>query len=161
MPLKSRRILFVSLFLLALFTLSFPKSSALPPPKITGKYSDMHHIQESGDVFGTEIKIVFTGSSYQGAIQLVEGVPGEPIVVEITASENRVSFSMRKESPCAGRFEGVIEAGYLTDEFRVGSRSDYHDVEATGIDIVPNASFARGMISDCILPRTHPPSKDS
>jgi hypothetical protein len=37
-------------------------------PRITGTYSDMHYIEESGDLLGTETKIVFTGSELQGAL---------------------------------------------------------------------------------------------
>lgn len=37
-------------------------------PRITGTYSDVHYIEEAGDLLGTEIKIVFTGSKLQGAL---------------------------------------------------------------------------------------------
>ena len=37
-------------------------------PRTTGTYSDMHYIEEAGDLLGTEIKMVFTGSKLQGAL---------------------------------------------------------------------------------------------
>jgi hypothetical protein len=37
-------------------------------PRITGTYSDMHYIEEAGDLLGTEMKIVFAGSKLPGAL---------------------------------------------------------------------------------------------
>jgi hypothetical protein len=43
-----------------------------PLLRITGRYTNMHLIEEAGDVLGFELKIVFTGGRFQGALQIAE-----------------------------------------------------------------------------------------
>jgi hypothetical protein len=89
--------------------------------RITGTYTDMRYVSEAGDVIGTEIKIVFTGSRFQGALQIAEGVPGELILVDVEQKANSVSFSIPESSPYPGSFAGAISGGALRGEFRFKS----------------------------------------
>jgi hypothetical protein len=78
----------------------------------------MRYIAESGDVIGWEIKIVFTGSAFQGVVQIAEGVPGELAIVDINVDGTKISFSMQGRSSYTGKFSGTIENGLLRGEFR-------------------------------------------
>lgn len=85
--------------------------------RITGTYSDMHYIQEAGDILGTEIKIVFTGSKFQAAIQIAEGEPGDLIVVDVVRNKDSIQFALPAESAYEGKFSGTIANGFLRGEF--------------------------------------------
>ncbi len=81
----------------------------------------MQYIEEAGDVVGYEIKIVFTGTSFQGAMQIAEGVPGPLIVVEVEAEGEQIRFSIPDSSTYAGEFTGTVEKGFLKGELRFKS----------------------------------------
>jgi len=86
---------------------------------ITGTYTNMSYIEDAGDVVGYEIKIVFIGDGFQGALQIAEGVPGKLILVEVQSPDTKVSFSIPDSSgPYAGQFVGTIEGSVLKGEFR-------------------------------------------
>lgn len=86
-------------------------------PRITGTYTNMSYIEEAGDVIGYEIKIVFTGSKFQGALQIAEGVPGELMLVDIKVVGTNISFTIPDGSPYPGQFSGTIENGLLKGTF--------------------------------------------
>ena len=93
--------------------------NAQKPPRITGTYTNMSYIKEAGDVVGYEIKIVFTGGGFQGALQIAEGVPGNLILVDIQVVDTKISFSIPDgNGPYAGLFNGAIQNGVLKGEFR-------------------------------------------
>jgi len=111
----------ISPILQALLFLPFVGSGtfgqAVKPPKITGTYSNMAYIQEAGDVIGYEIKIVFTGGRFQGALQIAEGIPGDLILVDIEAKGSSITFVIPDSNPYAGRFSGAVENGWLRGKF--------------------------------------------
>jgi hypothetical protein len=90
-------------------------------PRITGTYTNMYYNRGGGDVLGDEIKIVFTGTEFQGALQIAEGVPGPLMVVQIHANGSTIDFVLPDSSPYAGQFSGTIENGILKGEFRFKS----------------------------------------
>jgi hypothetical protein len=67
-------------------------------PRITGAYSDTHYIEEAGDLQGTEIKIVFTGSKLQRALQIAQGPRGVLTVVDVVAKGNSIQFVIPDEN---------------------------------------------------------------
>jgi len=81
----------------------------------------MHYIAEAGDVLGTEIKIVYAGDHYQGALQFAEGAPGELIIVDVESKENSIQFAIPDGNPYAGNFSGKIKNGWLRGAFRFKS----------------------------------------
>jgi hypothetical protein len=89
--------------------------------KITGTFSNMHFIKEAGDVLGYEIKIVYAGGSYQGALQFAEGAPSELVIVKIHKDGNKISFSIPDDNPYAGEFQGSVSSEALQGEFRFKS----------------------------------------
>ena len=88
------------------------------PLRITGTYSDMRYVPDAGDVIGTEIKIVFTGKGFQGALQIAEGSPGTLMLVEVEQKGNSISFSIPEDSPYAGAFHGSISGSVLRGDFQ-------------------------------------------
>jgi len=87
-------------------------------PRVTGTYTDMSFNEEGGDVLGEEIKVVYTSSGFQGALQFAEGVPEALIVVDVNVTGNRISFVILSASSYAGEFNGTVENGVLKGEFR-------------------------------------------
>ncbi len=68
----------------------------------------MRYVEDAGDVVGTEIRIVATGSGYEAALQFAQGVPDGLIVVEVKDSGNQIAFSIPGPSVSAGQFMGRI-----------------------------------------------------
>jgi hypothetical protein len=85
--------------------------------KITGTFSNIHFVKEAGDVLGYEIKIVYAGDAYQGALQFAEGAPTELVIVKIHKDGNRISFSIPEDNPNAGQFQGSVSTESLQGEF--------------------------------------------
>jgi len=102
----------------AVVTYSVRGADEKAQPRITGTYSDMHYVSDAGDVIGTEIKIVFTGTDFEGALQIAEGSPGQLILVHVEREGNSVSFAIPDNSPYAGNFRGSISGGALRGDFQ-------------------------------------------
>jgi hypothetical protein len=85
--------------------------------RVTGTYSDMHYIEEAGDLVGTEIKIVFTASKLD-ALQIAQGPPGELTVADVVAKGNSIQFVIPDENMYAGSFTGTLTNGWLRGKFR-------------------------------------------
>lgn len=115
-----RRTLFAALLFLSAWGLQGAQRTQ-SAPHVAGTYSDMRYIQESGDVLGTEIKIVFTGSDYQGALQIAEGAPGRLILVDVAVRGSAIQFSIPDGTQYPGSFSGEIDNGWLRGEFRFKS----------------------------------------
>ena len=65
-------------------------------PRVTGFFSDMHYIQEAGDVVGTEIWIVYARGQYWATVQEAQGVPNPPEVVPLEVSGlSKVAFTIK------------------------------------------------------------------
>ena len=65
-------------------------------PRVTGFFSDMRYIQETGDVIGTEVWIVYARRSYYAAVQIAEGAPERPYVVPVEVTGlSGVKFTIR------------------------------------------------------------------
>lgn len=78
-----------------LCVLSLASSSAQQQPKVTGFFTDMHYIQEAGDVIGTEVWFVYARGQFWATVQDAEGEPDPPQVVPAEVSGPRVKFSTR------------------------------------------------------------------
>ena len=85
---KTRTGAIILLFLMALTT------GAQPTPKITGFFTDMHYIAEAGDMFGTEVWIVYVRDRYWACVQMADGAPDPPVVVPVEVTGSRVRFTV-------------------------------------------------------------------
>lgn len=105
-----------SLFLILLLSSGFAWCDT---NKVTGMFSDMHYINESGDVIGTEIFIVYGSSGYYAIMQCAEGSPSKPVLVKATIKNNEVKLeSATEESNCPmGVFSGKVNSNYLRGKF--------------------------------------------
>ena len=81
--------------------------------KVTGLFSDMHYVEGAGDVIGTEILISFSTNGYWVYVQMAEGVPGNPALVNATVTDDKIEFVLPESM--GGRF-----TGHVTDKGLVG-----------------------------------------
>src|SRR6185312_1049625 len=86
--------------------------------RVTGTFTDLRYIQESGDLLGLELLIVpAQGDSggYVAFVQLAEGAGPYSALVPVKVSGDRVSFSMPAHGAYAGlSFSGLLGADKLT-----------------------------------------------
>ncbi len=87
-------------------------------PRVTGVFTTMRHFPDSGDVGGIEIFIVAASSAeilrYFAFVQLAEGVPLPPVLVEATVIREEVRFVVPDTVAGAGTFVGrVTEKGLV------------------------------------------------
>lgn len=113
------------LVLLGIVTLSLPLNSSrkiqASEPRIAGTYSNLHYIEEAGDLLGEEIKIVPGSPDYQGAFQVAQGAPEKLIVVDIKVDGAKIRFTIPDSSSYAGEFTGEVENAVLKGQFRFKS----------------------------------------
>jgi hypothetical protein len=81
----------------ALLLLVAFSSEAQRKPRVTGLFTDMRYSEESGDLVGTEVWIVYGPGGYYATVQIAEGSPGVPQVVPVEVSGSNVRFAVRQE----------------------------------------------------------------
>lgn len=106
--------LFLGVAAYVLFQPSFAADRFRP----TGTFTDLSYSAESGDLSGTELRIVQTRKGYQGILQFAEGGPGEVIVIPVSIDGENVHFEIPLSSPDAGTFQGKISARDLRGKFK-------------------------------------------
>jgi hypothetical protein len=92
-------------------------------PRVTGFFSDMHYIQDAGDVVGTEIWIVYARGQYWATVQEAEGEPDPPVIVPLEVSGlSKIKFTITthlifgdgKPAPdSVTRYEGTVSKSGL------------------------------------------------
>lgn len=83
--------------LLGLVLLAMSGSNAQQPPRVTGFFTDMHYIQETGDVLGDEVWIVYARGKFWATVQIAEGSPEPPVVVPVEVSGSTVKFAITQK----------------------------------------------------------------
>lgn len=76
--------------------LAVATAGAQREPKVTGFFTDMHSISESGDVVGTEVWLVYARGHYYAAVQDAEGEPDPPVIVPVNVSGSRIEFTTQQ-----------------------------------------------------------------
>jgi hypothetical protein len=96
---------------------------------VTGFFTNMKYIRETGDVVGMEVWIVHARDSYWATVQFAEGEPEPPVVVPVQVSGQHVGFALKQPSlrPDGGqvaglvlKFEGTVTKSALTGVFANG-----------------------------------------
>jgi hypothetical protein len=77
----------------------------------------MRFIEDAGDVVGTEIKIVYAGDHFQGALQFAEGTRGRLVLVNVIQEGSAVRFAVPDDSELPGSFTGKVCDGLLRGTF--------------------------------------------
>jgi hypothetical protein len=87
--------------------------------QVTGIYTDMHVSEVTGDIGGTEIFILRSNLGYHVLIQLAEGVPGTPVLVQAEVSGLNIEFELPSDSRLSGlgHFKGALAADTLRGRF--------------------------------------------
>jgi hypothetical protein len=80
---------------------------------VTGIYSDMEYVEETGDLVGTEIFLLLSGEGHFVLVQVAEGSPGVPLLLPARVDGQSLTF----ELPECGKFTGQISAGKLVGSF--------------------------------------------
>lgn len=88
--------------------LSTPTFATQTKPHITGIYSDLYYNEEGGDLLGTEIFIVYSGSEYVAFFQCWEGGSAGPTVSTVEVNGDAISFKVPAPSFGEGTYKGHI-----------------------------------------------------
>ncbi|MCU1261694.1 MAG: hypothetical protein JWO80_4579 [Bryobacterales bacterium] len=88
----------LSVLVCSLFLVATSSSGAQErEPSVTGFFTDMRYVRESGDLVGTEVWIMKAGGGrYYAAVQDAEGGPRIPVVVPVEVSGSRITFTIKE-----------------------------------------------------------------
>jgi hypothetical protein len=98
-------------------------ASAQTNPHVTGLFTNMMLVADSGDVVGMEVWIVYARGGYWATMQLADGFPQPPIVVHAEVSGPKIGFEVpdpgpnRNGSRATFRFTGEVNRAGLTGTF--------------------------------------------
>lgn len=103
----------------------------------TGTYTNLEYHQESGDLLGIEMRVVFTRKGYQASLQIAEGGISELIIVKLNLKKQALNFEIDSPALYKGIFNGVITEDNLKGllkyssggelEFNLPRRKSYWD----------------------------------
>jgi hypothetical protein len=102
--------------LFALFTVLAVSTQAQLTPALRhgqafGTFSNMHYIDQTGDVVGTEITIIPQYQTAYAIFQCSEGAPSDPVFVPVSINGNQIQFTIHtRDKGCDGVFTGTITA---------------------------------------------------
>lgn len=94
--------------------------SASPKIRVTGLFSNMHWVEEAGDVYGYEVLIVSTGEAYFATFQEAQGHPDRPVVVSVRVSGAEIEFEV-PDSGGGRKFQGIVSSQVLIGRFQGSS----------------------------------------
>lgn len=83
---------------------------------VTGFFSDMHFLQESGDVAGMEVWIVYGPGRYYAVVQIADGAPEIPLVVPAEVNGLSVRFHLQDNMTFSGKVTSRGLVGVLGSE---------------------------------------------
>jgi len=89
--------------------------------RVTGIYSNMAFNEESGDVSGIEIFVVYSREGFQAVFQDAEGSPSVPVVVPAIIKGSEISFELPERNGYSGKFLGRVTKGQLEGHFLTGA----------------------------------------
>ena len=104
-----------------------------PDPKVAGVFSDLHWVEEAGDLVGTEVFLFRGRDGYWALLQLAEGAPADPSLVSATVSGTAVEFPFPAFGPKAvfkgqvttTRLEGAVTGGSAPVTISLPRRGSY------------------------------------
>lgn len=110
---------------------SFAQSVSTVPERhdVTGTYSDMTHVDESGDVVGVEIHLLRASSGFFVVFQDAEGVLRDPYLVRAKVEAGRVEFVLPYRDGYSGKFVGQMRPHGLIGSFMDGQVNSHGETE--------------------------------
>jgi hypothetical protein len=102
---------FIKFILIALLIFPSPLLAS-DQIKRTGIFSSFEFHDETSDINGLEVFIVYSRDGYFASIQGAEGVPGKPVVIPVQISGNTLSFTIPESDGYIGywgEFTGMIK----------------------------------------------------
>ncbi|MBW7889205.1 MAG: hypothetical protein H3C35_12735 [Bacteroidetes bacterium] len=107
----------ISLFVFFLLFLPTVLLYSQQKEALTGCYTNLEYLKETGDVVGIEITIVFstdgTNNQYYALVQEAHGKPNPPFLVKLETSKEGISFT----NPAGKIFKGKITKKELTGKY--------------------------------------------
>lgn len=103
--------------------------AASAPPRVTGIFSDLAYVEDSGDVLGIEVILLYSRKGYYAVFQFSEGEPSVPVVAEVTVSGNQIEFTLPPGLAYTGKFKGQVGPEGLTGHFESGQLSPRSEAE--------------------------------
>lgn len=91
-------------------------SQAADKIKYTGTFSNLAYHEETGDLLGVELRIVYTRAGYKGILQIAEGGAGDLIIVSPIIKGDKISFTIN-HAPYNSVFNGTISNDDITGYF--------------------------------------------
>lgn len=108
--------------LLLLIVISFTLAYSQKQEQITGSYTSLEYVKESGDVIGMEVIIVYSTDGTKGQhyalVQEAKGKPNPPILVQVEVNKDEIKFTVSdkkifrgkiNKKELVGKFEGNDE----------------------------------------------------
>lgn len=89
--------------------------------RITGVFTNMRYHDETGDVAGLEIFVVYTIYGYYAIVQQAEGGPEVPVVVKAVMADDSISFVLPREGNSRDRFKGRFISNTIVGCFESGA----------------------------------------
>lgn len=85
-----------------------------------GVYSNMTYSEESGDLHGIEIFLVYSRNGYFVVFQSSEGEPGDPVLAKAKVTGNELEFIIPRNYGYGGEFKGTLSSDSLSGSFKGG-----------------------------------------
>ena len=105
------------ILLLLLSVILFTQTYSQKKTQITGVYTNLEYVKESGDVVGMEVIIVYSTDGKNGQhyalVQEAQGLPSQPILVQVKVDKDGIEFSLSDKQV----FRGKISKKELVGKF--------------------------------------------
>jgi hypothetical protein len=80
----------------------------------------MKYYEDTGDIGGIEIFVLYSRQGYYALVQFAEGSPDDPILVKATISGSAIDFDLPMGEERQERFHGTFTAKGLIGRFESG-----------------------------------------
>ena len=82
-------------------------------PRITGTFSNLQYVQESGDLLGYELRILFTSRGYFAVVQVANGGAGSVALEAANIAGQNVSIQLHDQPSGIVSLDGTIGAKWF------------------------------------------------
>jgi hypothetical protein len=91
--------------------------SPFPGASLTGVYSNMRYYEDSGDIAGLEIFIVYSINGYYALVQMAEGGPEVPALLPLKVEGDSIQFDYPRGGNVFDVFRGKFVKWGLVGKF--------------------------------------------